>query len=121
MREGGKKKKLEIGHDEIIYTTNTDKLQIRVLPFQELIVPIDHWNQRSDSNSEEPQGDCEHSRNMICYLFYLSVKDQSSTMWRVARHSGSRTSLEGHGVIQAGNGGAQIITEIDQQNVDGLG
>lgn len=88
MREGGKKggrkeKKLEIGHDEIIYTTNTAKLQVRVLPFQGLIVPIDHWNQRSDSNSEELQGDFEHSRIMICYLLHPSVKDQSSTMWRI--------------------------------------
>lgn len=88
MREGGKRggrkeKKLEIGHDEIIYTTNPDKLQIRVLSFQGLIIPINHWNQRSDPNSEELQGDCEHSRNMICYLFYPSVKEQSSTMWRI--------------------------------------
>lgn len=32
-KEGGRKerKNLEMGHDEIIYTTNTDRLQVRVL------------------------------------------------------------------------------------------
>ena len=77
------RKKLERGHDEIIYITNSDKLQISVLPFQGLIVPVDHWNQSSDSNSEDFEGDFEHSRNMICYLFYPYVKDQYSTLWRI--------------------------------------